>query len=253
MNIQLPEWLENELPDVKTHGSLSYVDGKYIATSPENDKAEFQTLEEAFDHMQNVFKSETTFNENLPEYEEAMGMFFTSKKVINNSVRALLSITDTERKATLEETFKSFLNLASKYENNPDEFMTAYYFVDSHPAFWTRNKNEKTWYWNTSGHCNRMHVSPFKDHDDNMFWEIETGSHVEPKYKEHYHSPKLDSYGSTIEEAYLELASLVFKFYNNDGTAREEVPVPLKDWEIDLIKRIDKMKENTDTEVTHEK
>lgn len=144
----------------------------------------------------------------------------------------------------LKYTFLQSLQNAKAYEEDPSSFENAYYFLDSHPAFWTKFKyaqkeseeeSPKTFDWETSGHALKFWVVPdFKD--GKHIWMMESGTHT-PNYLSHYRDPGLDVYCKTMEECYIQTAALVFKYWENDGSKREEER-PLTELEEVLTERI---------------
>jgi len=231
MNIsesKLPEWLKKELPEPQLPSVISWTeeDGYIVFDEIHEETDNFETLEEAYDFTENYLKTEVIFDESIPELNEENNnnfsrMLFGTPDDRGNS-RLLFSSPDKQKIEDLEEVYENFLNLAEKYYNNKNDFMTAYDFVDTHPAFWVKllKDKEKTFLWETESHCIKIWSMPIKN-DDNMFWALETGMHIDPDYVEHYHDWRIDASGSTIEEAYINLAANIDKYYNLDGTEKE--------------------------------
>ena len=47
-------------------------------------------------------------------------------------------------------------------EGGDSDFLAAYRFIDTHPAFWVRrasDSNRAVWLWETNGHMNRVDLS----------------------------------------------------------------------------------------------
>lgn len=227
-DFNLPEWLKKELPKPQEPSILSYTENEgYISTTHEGANETFDTIEEAYDYITNILKTEVTFDESLPEKNDKdialhNTMLFIKSKEEQNFSRALMSHTDEEKIESLEESYVEFLKIAEKYENNREDFMTCYEFVDSHPAFWHKISTKEKFYWETYGYCQKIWSYPMSNEDNNTFyWSLEAGMHVEPEYVEHYHDWRIDSSGETIEKAYIKLAKNVYKYYNLDGTENE--------------------------------
>lgn len=237
-NANIPQWLKEELPVVEKPMQIGYNENQqYVLFDTDGTTIveEFDDLEAAYDKAKQGLKAKVIFHQNLPEVEaksnrglswvnsNGTGMV-TGLPKDNNSYgggRIFFPSSDQDDVQSLERIYERFLQLAEKYVDSKDDFMTAYNFVDSHPAFWTRFNSEKTFRWNTDGHCHKMYIVPFKN-DETIFWDIETGLHIAPEYTNLYHDYKIDANGETIEQAYINLASNIYKQYNLDGTSKDD-------------------------------
>lgn len=236
---KLPEWLLKELPEVNEPASIFFKDGQYFAVHPNGEEASFETVDEAYDYIHEKWGLEVVFSETLPEYEGIVSdMMIWGKQSSDGGTRALFSRPDHKKLKSLERDYENFLKLDAEYKNNPQDFRTVYKFVDTHPAFWNRPNKEDPWHWMTYGHCSQhrgqLALETFFNDDGTHYWRIETGQHVEPEYNERYHDYRLDSRGSTVEEAYIHLAHNIFKFFNNDGSKKEDVPHEKPEWVLDI-------------------
>lgn len=256
---KLPEWFLKELPEIEEPATLLYRDGKYVAVAPGGEEKFFETLDESYNYINGQWNLEVEFDKSLPEVEDdefrSEDLNFVFGKSDEKGSRQLFASNPDARKlASFEETYNEFLKVAEKLGNNPGDFATAYNFVDAHPAFWNRPSKENPWTWMTVGHCSahngRLSLDPFFEEDGSYIWKIETGSHVDDDYSGRYYDYRLDSYGKTVEEAYINLAQLIDKFYNNDGTEKEEVPHIKPKWIIDLEKSTAKHSENKEEEMS---
>jgi len=239
----LPEWLLKELPEIKEPSTLSYENGEYIALSPNGLKKTFNTIDEAYDYAQKEWNSEVELDKSLPEYHE--NSLHVWGKRSNHGVRILISSSDKKKLKELEEDYEEFLKLAEEYYSNPEDFNIVYRFVDCHPAFWNRHSKEHPWLWSTEGHCalhnGKLTLEPVFEQGKHS-WFIETGSHVETDYNTRYHDYRLDSKGETVEEAFVNLAKLIDKFYNLDGSDKGDVPHIKPQWILNLEKSLEKRK-----------
>lgn len=254
---KLPEWLLNELPEPQEPATIEFKNDKYVAISPAQEEIDFKTVDEAYDHAQKEWKLEVVFDTSLPEHTGEFNNSMIWGKKTKNGVRGLFSSSDEGNFKDLEEDYEEFLKLAEEYNNNPNDFKTVYRFVDTHPAFWNRPNINLPWYWMTEGHCalhnGKLTIEPLFKEDGSYAWVIETGAHVEPEYTDRYHDYKLDSYGSTVEEAYIKLAENIAKFYNVDGTAKKDVPHVKPQWILDVEKSMAKYSENKEEEILSDK
>lgn len=241
--VNLPEWFLEELPEIQEPALLMYKDNQYFAVSPSKEKIAFSIIDEAYDHIKKSWKLEVDFDESLPEHKKGRTRIYGSRTTIGT--RLFISSTDSHKIKKFEKDYEYFLNIAEQYKNNPNDFRIVYQFVDTHPAFWSRASKEHPWNWDTYGHCDghigKLSLSPIfnKDEEETYDWIIETGPHVEPDYNERYHDYRLDSHGSTVEEAFINLAMLINKFFNLDGTEKENVEHKKPDWIVEIEKRLE--------------
>lgn len=250
---KLPEWLLKELPEIKEPAILKYESGQYIALSPENEEAHFNTVDEAYDYATREWNLEVVFDRSLPEHDQSeFNDIMIWGERTKNGVRGLSSRPDGEKMKKLIEDYENFLKLAEDYKKEPDNFKIVYQFVDSHPAFWNRPNAEIPWSWMTYGHCalhnGKLTAEPLFEEGGTYLWAIETGSHIEPEYTDRYHDYKLDSHGKTIEEAYINLAKNIVKFYNFDGTQKENVPHIKPQWILDVEKSLSRLDKEESSE-----
>lgn len=239
--INLPKWFLEELPEAKEPAVLSYQNNQYIAISPVKEEVAFSTIDEAYDYIQETWKLEIKFDNNLPELKDSLTDLHLSGSRTKYGIRILSSHTDQRKLEDFEKNYEEFLKIAEDYKADSADFQKAYIFIDRHPAFWNRPKQEHPWFWMTYGHCNlhdgRLSLEPdFKD--GKTYWHIETGAHVEPEYRERYHDYRLDSFGLTVESVFIKVAENISKFYNNDGTQKEDVPHVKPDWILEVEKRL---------------
>lgn len=244
---KLPAWLLAELPDRKAPALLLYKDNKYTSISPDNQEKTFDSIDEAYDYIKKDLELEVEFDESLPEYKKNGRI---RGKTTENGIRALISFTDDSRLKKLEQEYEYFLEIAKEYSENPNDFEICYNFVNTHPAFWIRPLKRNLWHWETYGHCaghkGRLTLEPFFHEDGTYLWKIETGEHVYPEYDECYYNYRLDAFGNTVEEAFIESARLINKFFNNDGTQKANIPHNKPQWVLEVEKaQKTKRKEST--------
>lgn len=134
-----------------------------------------------------------------------------------------ISWTDENSLWLLQEAYASWLNFYREWQENKDDFLSAYYFIDQHPAFWTRLKHEKTFQWHTADGRPDT-IIPCRDDTGQVCISLETGGHVEPAYTEHYHDYRLDVTEPTFEEAIVALAKRVDEIFDETGCERPEAP-----------------------------
>lgn len=249
----LPAWLHALLPTPAPALEVDFREGRIAvvtpagvvaATFPQGALAELAATLEGRD-----FSFTEAFME--AHEEHSLGGFALSYPTSKSFSRLLFPSTDRDRLALLEDSYESSLRAAIRYQANPTDFYSAYHFVDTHPAFWINKRLESDpWLWETQGHCNRVYQYVSRDEDGRVFVALETGAHLRPEgeeqhfvpYSGHYHDYRLDAYGSTFEEAILELAALVAKFFYPDGSERPEVEHEKPEWVLELEERVAEVK-----------
>jgi len=227
----LPKWLTEVLPQIEPHYVATLTDDKKIlVVSPEDEKFIFETVEEFYEIFNH--KPIAIGQEILDHFNGKDSVLLTFKSKVSGFNTLFVSITDIERMRILENDYENFLKNAKSWREDPTSFLNSYYYVDTHPAFWTRSEAD-SWSWQTSGHCGKIYQMVWGPDEKNpeVTVGLETGSHVGPEgakkeygypdkyvtYSEHYHDWRLDSYGRTFEEAYVELAKKVFMAFDNEG------------------------------------
>jgi hypothetical protein len=196
---------------------------------PFNDGQPFLNLSSAYDAIKEV-KGDCVFSGDLDvaKIKRAGGM------VMENN-RLLLSITDEEKIGLVKHDYLTWLFLTEEYRKNPNDFLHAFRWVRSHPAFWSRSTPESH-YWETNYSDFWFEVS--RSETGELVYMLEAGSAVEPERTSHYHDLRLDVYAPSFEEAYIKLASLVDKFFNIDGSERQNVAYEPSELEKTLTERL---------------
>lgn len=241
----LPSWITDLLPEPVEPHVISLEGEDLVLTGPGekevNFGSDFQGLSSATRNVDVIFNEEV--QEKFGIDRHTLGLTFPASKT---STGVIMSHTDQDRLRSLEGDFEDSLRHSLKYQADPSDFYNSYYLVDTHPVFWLCYDVEKSpWYWRTTGHAETL--SQYVDKNNGQIViGLETGSHVEPDFKGHYHDYRLDVYADTFENAFIELAAMVNKFHYPDGTDKLEVDHIKPQWIVDLedrIKEIDKVKE----------
>lgn len=257
-DFELPKWLADNVPTPRPQGTISYDEAteKYLYTDPQGNVKEFPGTEEAYDYVQNETTDDFRFSGNLPDTESLMGTSRTSKESKRGGFRMFITSTDTTQLSLLKSRYKSFLELASQYLLNKEDFWLSYNFVKSHPSMWVKeghsrfvDENDRlapTFSWNTNEAD--IWCEPMMGDDGVIRWALEAGAHVPDEYTIRYHDLRLDVWGNTIEDAYIQLAAKLDKFFHLDGTERENVEYEKSKLEIILEERMLEIQENYDAE-----
>lgn len=249
---KLPEWLTSALSKVLSPVVLKYSDGKYFAQYPEHEdypgcnlSVPFDTFDEAYNSVRGNAGYSVSFDESLPEKENEWLPGLIGIKTGNSCERTYISSTDWNSLSILENAYSSWIDFATnRYPAAPHNFIDAYYFIDGHPALWTREKpsGESMNFdnWRTSGHAMRLWSAPFvsKESPTGIYFQLEAGPHVAPDYTYTSHDLRLDVSGTSYEDAIIQLAAKIDKFYDIDGTERPNVEHEPSGLELLLIERL---------------
>lgn len=225
-DVTLPQWLLDNLPDFTKHYCLKYnADSKfYVLTHPDGTIQNFSDILSAYDYARSR-NHDVLIDENVPEYNN--GFIFVphdgmSQIIFSNSYDMRLNV--------IKDTYKMAMLAISNYKKNRNDFLTAYNFINLHPAFWVKYKNGmnnnvetvgKTFGWKTS-HASSILIEPAQEPDGSIIWRIETGGHVPPDYSEHYYDFRLDAEAATVEECFIQLANKVYNLFSATGVPLEE-------------------------------
>lgn len=218
-NFRLPAWLEAELPEVRPEARIALTEIGYIIEDCCKEIAgPYTTVEEAFDVFKKhpCSKTLTLSEECLKAHEGREGGIFLEEG------HPLLSWTDENSLWLLQEDYRSWLTFYQEWKESPEDFLSAYRFIEQHPAFWTRLKHEKTFMWHTSDGM-PITIIPRRDDKGQVCISLETGGHVEPAYTDHYHDYRLAVTEPTFEEAIVALAKRVDEIFDEAGCEREGV------------------------------
>lgn len=127
----------------------------------------------------------------------------------------------------------------ARFEENPEDVYSAYWYLDSHPVYWKFNLNgrHKDYPDNHVSHLehdnawerNSIWIKPGRD-EEGLHWSYETGQWDlfpvdhgggEP-FQAHYHDHHLDGHAATYEQAVIVLAGKVWSSYGNDRRIVDE-------------------------------
>lgn len=222
----LPKWLTDEFPEHDIVVPVTWnKDELFVIDYPDYDWPEghttYVTIEEAYDDAQaRGFEVEIDESCNGHGGELHGGLWFSTHRSERGTSRLLFSGSSTRNSVSvLEDSYKYFLELTEEYDKDPFDFVTAYNWLDRHPAFWVRPKNEKTFNWETDYRISDAWVWVGRNDDGQMFVCLETGGHVEDDYTHRYHDMRLDVTGNSMEDAYIKLAAKVRYFFDLEGNS----------------------------------
>jgi hypothetical protein len=154
----------------------------------------------------------------------------------------MLTASDSESSEYFERSnYVNFLKSALKYLKNPEDFMSSWFFINSHPAFWWRRQAEKfPNSWTVDEGISKMWLYPDKNKKSptGLTFMLETGGAVEPDRTSHYHDLRLDIYAPSYEAAIVAMAAKIHKFFYLDGSDRKDVQYEKSNLELMLEERM---------------
>lgn len=137
-------------------------------------------------------------------------------------LKQVINLDNTKLVSGLENDLKRSLTIAQSYRSDPDNFVDAYQYVQSHPAFWWRDDSDLDSSWHTNNYIEKIWAEHLRSAEDYQ-WALEAGRSVENNYTYHYHDLRLDSYGLPLEEAYVSLAEKLYQIFDDYGIERNNI------------------------------
>lgn len=228
-SVTLPAWMdfpteEKDVYVLRQDGNAFVLDGR---------DEPFTSIEEAYDFVE----AELNATIDLSEVSKP------GELVVTDNHRLLISFTPTDSLRMQRFGYWSFLQLNEKYEENPEDFYTAYYWLQSHPAFYYRHENNLN-RWIQDDGLGAMNSSVMSEGGE-VHILLEHGANTDEKRvgNNRYADYRLDSWGDTFEQAYVRLAQLVHINFDINGVDRElEGDKP--QWLVDAIDRLDDYEED---------
>lgn len=238
--LALPQWLLDEIPEPYESIRISYDGSDYVVTVPESienvetGEYRYDNLEKAYDAF-NISGVDVEIDKSVPEWDNS-DFAWVSLPSGDGYSRLLFSSSWGKRADFLEMRFAHSQRCAATYHENPQDFLAAYGFVTTHPVFWLKSalrarrcgkdcsmkrpdRDARTFDWDTD--CRSFYLQPFSQGKGNGFgWLLEAGGHT-PDFSQHYHDVRLDVFAPSVEEAYIQFAALLVKFFEDDGTEKD--------------------------------
>jgi len=215
-NIQLPAFITfPKAPPIyiiKDGGTFYYVEG---------DNAQFEFVSDVENYILTELKGEVSFNSSELSRAEAPHLPYEDRPLNNVIFEAdtnhmVVAYTQQDTINALKEDYYEFLDLDREYNDDPDNWAIAYAWLNSHPAFYHRTEPDSA-YWEFNEGLEGKWENVYRTKGDIMV-VIEHGPAVGDDRTELSHDERLDSTGSTFEEAYIYLAKQVNKHYDIAGT-----------------------------------
>lgn len=230
---ELPSWFP--VPPVREVRNIRAIErgGIWRVVIDEIDGLEFATPVLAWDYIRadtNAYDIRLHKTLNREEWgtlrEDA---FFAKAEEGQRGSRLIIGNTDQNSYHVLQYAYHEFLQLDKKLKKNPKDWVLAYQWLERHPAFWIyvapESQDDGTYkllYWVTESGIDKAWTTVFKK-KGKPFIGLEHGIHTED-FRHHYHDTRLDVWGTvhTLEEAYVQFAKNVRKYYNSDGTEKKK-------------------------------
>lgn len=181
----------------------------------------FSTVKKAYDYILKELEGDVVFTGDVKAFTgEEKPLFIDSPVDGENFSELFISHTDADTIYFAKSSYLGWLDVAVEYEKDPGNFALAYHFAKGHPAFWTRrDKNSNDWVMDRE-----LYTEVYTDENGKTTVGFEDGQAVPPERVMHYHDIRLDSWGDTFEEAYIDLANRIYTYFEVDGTERPNVP-----------------------------
>lgn len=233
--IEYPSFVTfEEVPETHT---LTFSDGVFHLSGIE---ATFETFKEAYKHVKSL-RHQMKFDDSIFDsgqlVDQVIGVSVVGDERPGMSGRIYLGYSDPR---ILEYNhYLTWLNGTVRYYlEDPNDFLTAYYFLDSHPAFWYQPRPEEYPHqWQTGSAISNMWIQPTKNSKGELVFMMECGATV-PGTSHHYHDLKLDVYAPSYNDAIIQTAALVHKFFDLDGSKRPDVDYEKSELEKTLEERL---------------
>jgi hypothetical protein len=158
-----------------------------------------------------------------PGVKGVMGLDMVSTEIPDSTNRRVL-ISKVDNQSLEHNRYFQFLKLTKEWLVDTSNWVLAYQFIETHPAFWHRVQPERAEHlWSLEqGHKGMWVCVMTNDYGDPVVM-LEHGQSVAPKHDHHYHDLRLDVWAPTFEDAYVQMARKVHKFFALDGEERPDV------------------------------
>lgn len=206
------------------------------------DDTTFSDLEDAYDYVSKNYSGNIQFTGDIEALTGSDDNFFVSvpSKTNPKFFRLLLGRGEDESVWLAKSKYFDFLKRSNRYVSNPNDFRTSFRWLDTHPIFWFRYSADSN-DWQDNGAIGKMWIEVTADKQGNTVIMLEHGSAVEPARTTHYHDLRLDVYAPTYEKAIIELAALVHKFFDVDGSERTDVEYEKSELELMLEDKLNEV------------
>jgi hypothetical protein len=210
--------LLNFLRPPKEYTILRKDKGEFVIENIED--AVFSLASEASDYIEKALGGNAIFSASQLEGETGSkkrsrgGMYLE-----DGTQRLLISHSFEDKLRLLRYSYAQFLEFTEYYRAHSDDWVAAYHWLDTHPAFWHRDRSDGS-HWSTQNGMTGRWESVHRNEDGTVGVGFEHGGTVFPAGTHHYHDTDLDTYSSGLEQAFVDYALKVDKHFNLDGTRK---------------------------------
>lgn len=185
------------------------------------DNREFELPSQAYDYIRTELEADPVFDPaDFTRHPSEIGPD-TAFYAEPGTKRLLLVHTTADLAADLREDYSDWLAKNEAYAAAPDDFYTAYDWLDHHPAFWSGHAyKDGEIMWETNFGLGHDAPSVFKEPDGSVRVMLEAGPYTGEARAQHSLDTRLTSVAATYEAAIVLLASKVRKHYDETGAER---------------------------------
>jgi hypothetical protein len=224
MTVKLPDWIP--VPKSLPHRNIAYSPEKGIYVMETGDQ--YDSLVQAEQALTSrPQRYDIFFDESLVEAK--LGIHFLGDRSCFVTARGagLINMTTGAREMLMKGHYHTFLELDALYHQDPDDWVAAYTWLKHHPAFYHYPRytdiddpdsdiimqNGLRW----------LSVAVWRSEETDqpiVMFEHGATTGENSSLAQPSHDIRLDTYASTFEDAYLDLARSVDRLYGIDGLER---------------------------------
>lgn len=234
-NPLLPQWLKDSVPTPEPTPGVFHnpQSGTFSVKYGPVTLGEFDSIIDVYSFVHNDNRG-IHFDETFIKYAKDNGMTAYEGMIfipMPEGDSSYLFMEDDEQSMmdSLESEIESFINDEyAQYVKNHNGFIESFYFLNSHPIFWTRivspsgNKRRSLYIFDTQSGISKLFVYPEKSSDGKNRVVVEGGeTSKEDDYRQTCSNPAMRVSRPTYEEAIIALAQVVNSMFNEYGEYRE--------------------------------
>ena len=218
----LPAWFDEQVKHFKPVVDISW-NGTH-AVAEVGEVIYYGTPWEVYEQIDiNNAPYDITFNPNLEGHGGTFllpGWFDPDDPGSGN----MMGLTDEDHYHLYENSYRRFLDLDKRREENPDDSLIAYDWLSHHPAFWWQRDG----HWMLDNGIDELYVC-VSSTDGHRYVLIEGGGTIRENtvygpFGSHYHDIRLDVVGTSLDDAYVKHAKKVYEHFDKEGNEREDAP-----------------------------
>lgn len=218
MKYALPSWLLTALGEPRQEMLLWTDSKRFILSAPNKDDIFFDDFEKAFDSVpnSNLRLDSSICNE--------LGVYFGPPNA-SGSGRLFMVRNDNASLEALEDAFFEHVEHYKRYNENPNDFMNAYEYIDTHVALWTRMEPDAPiadQFWETDERLSKASIYPYRRGSSYSF-QIEFGETAPPEHTHTYFDPTLSDQAPSYEELVIAAAAILHENFWPTGERKESL------------------------------